>query len=160
MSLRIRSCNSFRLFLEGSLISSLKMIFRLVILIALHVGSVVCCMYCASTSEKSVLSIKSHLLYDMFIKLISSWNQFKGQCHDKSMALIIVERRLWELKFKKFNKLHIIVIILVQEPGSFSQSIHYRADMVVMEVLINRSQDCSQQLTYHCRGARLLDQGI
>jgi hypothetical protein len=50
-------------------------------------------------------------------------------------------------------------MLILQEPGSFRQTIHYRAEMAVMEELVNRSQDCSQHLTYDCRGARLLDQG-
>ncbi len=52
-----------------------------------------------------------------------------------------------------------MLIFTWQEPGSFRQAIHYRADLSAIEVLVNRSLACSQQLTYDCRGASLLDQG-
>nr|XP_023013622.1 neurexin-4 [Leptinotarsa decemlineata] len=43
-----------------------------------------------------------------------------------------------------------------QEPGEFSQDIHYEADDDQIAALINRSLTCRQHIQYACRGARLM----
>ncbi|BES95349.1 Hypothetical protein NTJ_08158 [Nesidiocoris tenuis] len=43
------------------------------------------------------------------------------------------------------------------EPGSFMQDIMYDADMIQIEALINRSQECSQYLFYSCKQAKLFN---
>ena len=44
-----------------------------------------------------------------------------------------------------------------QERGSFQQVIYYQADAAAMEALVGRSTWCSQNLTYDCRGSRLME---
>lgn len=44
-----------------------------------------------------------------------------------------------------------------EAPGSFVQDVVYNAEVEQMEILINRSDSCSQRLRYDCKNSRLLN---